>query len=91
MALSLAPHDAANVVWLYLGEARRVAKSMEDLQLAEAPSTVEAGLAISSLKFSHGDPADHFLAATARVLDFTLVTGDEHLMNLQGIRSLPNR
>jgi PIN domain nuclease of toxin-antitoxin system len=68
-----------------------VAKSMEDLQLAEAPFTVEVALAISSMKFPHGDPADHFLAATARVFDLTLVTGDEHLINLPGIRTLPNR
>jgi PIN domain nuclease of toxin-antitoxin system len=68
-----------------------VAKTMQDLQLSEAPLTVEVALAISSIKFPHGDPADHFLAATAKVLDLTLVTGDEHLMHLPGIRVLANR
>ncbi|MFZ1050536.1 MAG: type II toxin-antitoxin system VapC family toxin [Candidatus Sulfotelmatobacter sp.] len=68
-----------------------VAKTMEDLQLTEAPLTVEVALAIPSISFSHGDPADHFLAASAKVFDLTLVTSDEHLMHLPGIRVLANR
>ncbi|MFZ0288369.1 MAG: type II toxin-antitoxin system VapC family toxin [Candidatus Sulfotelmatobacter sp.] len=68
-----------------------VAKTMEDLQLTEAPLTVEVALAIPSTSFSHGDPADHFLAASAKVFDLTLVTSDEHLMHLPGIRVLANR
>ena len=65
--------------------------TMLDLQLTEAPLTIDVALAISSLTFPHGDPADHFLAATARVFDLTLVTGDEHLIGLPGIRTLANR
>jgi len=68
-----------------------VAKTMQDLELTEAPLTVEVALAISSINFPHGDPADHFLAATAKVFDLTLVTADEHLMHLPGIRVLANR
>ncbi|MFZ0732087.1 MAG: type II toxin-antitoxin system VapC family toxin [Candidatus Sulfotelmatobacter sp.] len=68
-----------------------VAKSMQDLELIEAPLTVEVALAISTLNFPHGDPADHFLAATAKVFDLTLVTADEHLIKLPGIRTLTNR
>jgi len=68
-----------------------VAKTMEDLQLTEAPLTVEVALAIPSISFPHGDPADHFLAASAKVFDLTLVTSDEHLMHLPGIRVLANR
>jgi PIN domain nuclease of toxin-antitoxin system len=68
-----------------------VAKTMQDLQVTEAPLTVEVALAISSTNFPHGDPADHFLAATAKVLDLTLVTADEHLLHLPGIRALANR
>jgi PIN domain nuclease of toxin-antitoxin system len=68
-----------------------VAKTMEDLQLTEAPLTVEVALAIALINFPHGDPADHFLAATAKVFDLTLVTGDEHLLHLPGIRVLANR
>jgi PIN domain nuclease of toxin-antitoxin system len=39
----------------------------------------------------HSDPADRFLAATAHVLDLTLVTADERLLGLGEIRSLANR
>ena len=68
-----------------------VAKTMQDFQLIEAPLTVEVALAISSISFAHGDPADQFLAASAKVFDLTLVTADEHLMHLPGIRVLANR
>jgi PIN domain nuclease of toxin-antitoxin system len=68
-----------------------VAKSMEDLKLTEAPLTVEVALAVPSISFSHADPADQLLAASAKVFDLTLVTGDEHLINVPGIRVLANR
>ena len=68
-----------------------VAKTMADLQLTEAPLTVEVALAIASINFPHGDPADHFLAATAKVFALTLVTADEHLIHLPGIHVLSNR
>lgn len=60
-------------------------------QLREAPLTqeiVRTGLALS---LPHADPADRFLAATARVLNLTLVTGDQRLLGLGDIRSLANR
>ena len=75
------PHDVSS--W--------VAKTIEELQINEAPLTVEVALAISSLDFRHGDPADHFLAATARVLDLTLVTADERLLDLPRIKILANK
>ncbi len=68
-----------------------VKKSMSALQLIEAPLTTDVALAISSINFLHGDPADHFLAATAKVFDLTLVTADEHLLRLPGIQVLANR
>lgn len=68
-----------------------VSKSMSDLQLIEAPLTLDVALAIPSINFSHGDPADQFLAATAKVFDLTLITADEHLLRLPGIHVLANR
>jgi PIN domain nuclease of toxin-antitoxin system len=68
-----------------------VGKTLQDLQLSEAPLTVEGALAISSIHVPHGDPADHFLAATAKTFDLTLVTADEQFINLPGIHVLPNR
>lgn len=68
-----------------------VASSMEELRLTEAPLTIEVALAVSELNFPHGDPADHFIAASAKVFDLTLVTADENLIGLPGIRVLANR
>ncbi|HKW56594.1 MAG TPA: type II toxin-antitoxin system VapC family toxin [Candidatus Acidoferrum sp.] len=39
----------------------------------------------------HSDPADRFLAATAQVLDLTLVTADQRLLGLGNIRTMANR
>jgi PIN domain nuclease of toxin-antitoxin system len=68
-----------------------VKKSISDLQLTEAPLTNEVALAIPFISFSHGDPADQFLAATAKVFELTLITADAHLLKVPGIRVLPNR
>jgi len=68
-----------------------VAKTMQDLKLTEAPLTVEVALTISSINFPHGDPADHFIAATAKVFGLTLITADEHLIQLPGVHVLANR
>lgn len=68
-----------------------VKQTMADLELIEAPLTVEIALAISSMNFVHGDPADHFLAATSKVFGLTLVTADENLLQLPGIHVLANR
>ena len=68
-----------------------VAKSMQDLELTEAPLTVDVAVAMSSITFRHGDPADHFLAATAKVFDLTLVTADAQLLHVPGIQILSNR
>jgi PIN domain nuclease of toxin-antitoxin system len=68
-----------------------VAKSTSELQIVEAPLTIEVALAIPSISFSHGDPADHFLAASAKVFDLTLITADDHLLALSDIHVLANR
>jgi len=59
--------------------------------LREAPLTHEIVLAAHQLPLSHSDPADRFLAATAEVLDLTLVTADERLLGLGEIKTLANR
>ncbi|HEY2545090.1 MAG TPA: type II toxin-antitoxin system VapC family toxin [Candidatus Acidoferrum sp.] len=55
-----------------------------------APLTHEIVLASYQLDL-HQDPADRFLAATAQVLDLTLVTADQRLLGLGAIRTLANR
>ena len=60
-------------------------------QLREAPLTSEIVMAGLSLSLPHSDPADRFLAATAKVLGLTLVTADRNLLDLTDIATLPNR
>ena len=57
----------------------------------EAPLTHEIMLAAHKLPLPHRDPADRFLAATAQVLDLTLVTADDRLLGLGEIKTLANR
>jgi len=56
----------------------------------EAPFTHEIALVARQLSM-HQDPADRILAATAEVLDLTLVTADERLLGLGTIRTMANR
>lgn len=43
---------------------------------------------IETLELPHGDPADHFLAATALVYELTLVTLDRHLVSAAWLPTL---
>lgn len=60
-------------------------------QLREAPLTQEIVRIGLALPLPHADPADRFLAATAKVLKLTLVTADQRLLGLGEIASLANR
>lgn len=66
--------------WVYQAAAR----------FLEAPLTNEIVLASFTLAL-HPDPADRFLAATAKVLGLTLVTADHRLLGLGSIATLANR
>lgn len=57
----------------------------------EAPFTHEIALASRRMSLPHGDPADRFLAATAKVLGLTLATADSKLLGLGDIATLANR
>jgi len=57
----------------------------------EAPLTHEIVLAARRLPWTHTDPADRFLAATAQLLRLTLVTADASLLGLGDISTLANR
>ena len=56
----------------------------------EAPLTHEIALVARQLPL-HQDPADRILAATAQVLDLTLITADRRLLELGTIRTMANR
>jgi PIN domain nuclease of toxin-antitoxin system len=57
----------------------------------EAPLTHEIAAVSRRLSLPQRDPADRFLAATAQVLDLTLVTADASLLGLGEIATLGNR
>jgi PIN domain nuclease of toxin-antitoxin system len=59
-------------------------------QLREAPLTQEIVRTGFALALPHADPADRFLAATAKVLKLTLVTANPRLLGLGDIASLAN-
>ena len=61
------------------------------MHFREAPLTHEIVVAALELPLSHPDPADRFLAATAAVLNLTLVTADQRLLGLGAIGTLANR
>lgn len=61
------------------------------VHLREAPLTNEIVVAAQELPFHHSDPADRFLAATAEILNLTLVTADQRLLGLGKISTLANR
>ena len=65
------------------------ARATQDFR--EAPLTHEIVIVSRQLLLPHADPADRFLAATAKVLGLTLVTSDAHLLGLGDISTLSNR
>ncbi len=68
-----------------------VASVLAAVPFKEAPLTHEVAIASASIGVAHADPADRFLAASARVYGLTLVTSDENLLNGHGYKVLPNR
>jgi len=67
---------------------RFLEKVLAEQGYREAPLTHEIALESRRLSLSTEDPADRFLAATAKVGGLTLVTADENLLACPGIRSL---
>ena len=67
-----------------------IARALEATALREAPLTREIALQSRVVDLAHEDPADRFLAATARVLGLTLVTADNRLLRARSFRTLAN-
>jgi PIN domain nuclease of toxin-antitoxin system len=81
-------HDKGRV---YLAADVREWVARNTAPFREAPLTHEIAVAAQQLHLLHRDPADRFLAATAKVLDLTLVTADASLLGLGEIATLGNR
>jgi len=73
---------------LEMDTAEWIAQAASTAPVKEAPLTAEVALAAGQLRLPHRDPADMFLAATAKVFDLTLVTSDAHLLATKGISLL---
>jgi PIN domain nuclease of toxin-antitoxin system len=68
-----------------------VQQSKKELMLQEAPLSWEVADELRYTLLKQRDPADRFLVATARVYELTLVTADESLINVPGLRVVQNR
>ena len=67
-----------------------VERAFADWPIQQAPVTHDIAITTRAVTLPHNDPADRFLAATARCLDLTLVTADEKLINGRGYKVLAN-
>jgi PIN domain nuclease of toxin-antitoxin system len=65
-------------------------EALERAPMKEAPVSYEIAMERRFIDLSHQDPADRFLAATAKVLDLTLVTADDRLMKSRDFSVLAN-
>jgi PIN domain nuclease of toxin-antitoxin system len=68
-----------------------IAELLRRPHLREAPITAEVALATNAFRARHRDPADAFLAATAKVYGLTLVTADAALLASKEIATLAGR
>ena len=65
-------------------------KAMSRCPIVEVPVTFDVVLASRNIDLEHQDPADRFIAATAKVFGLKLVTADRRLLRCPDIEVLPN-
>ena len=58
--------------------------------IVEAPVTVDVAVVSRTIDVEHQDPADRFIAATAKVYGLRLVTADARLLRCRDVEVLPN-
>jgi PIN domain nuclease of toxin-antitoxin system len=75
-------------VKLTMGFEEWIAQALTEFSPREAPLTTEVVLAMSKIHIPSRDPADAFLAATAKVFQLTLVTADTRLRTAKGVSFL---
>lgn len=64
-----------------------IAKVLAEVPFFEAPLTFEAAIDSREVRLPHDDPADRFLAATARTQDLILLTADQRLLDCPDLRT----
>lgn len=65
--------------------------ALREVPMNDAPLNREVALESRRITVPTEDPADRFIAATARVHGLTLVTEDGKLLGLEGVRVLSSR
>ncbi|MBA2457947.1 MAG: type II toxin-antitoxin system VapC family toxin [Gemmatimonadales bacterium] len=70
---------------------RWIGDAVRTIPFHEAALTHEVAVESRRLKLPHRDPADRFLAASAKVYELTLVTADERLLASDEFPVLANR
>jgi len=63
---------------------------LASIAVHEAPLTFQIAAAAALINLPQPDPGDVLLAATASVLDLTLVTTDSQLLGCSWLKTLPN-
>jgi PIN domain nuclease of toxin-antitoxin system len=61
-----------------------------DLDLHEAVLDWKVVHELRFVMLGYNDPADRFLAATAKACDMALITADQRLLQIPGLRTIPN-
>ncbi len=65
-------------------------RALTVVPFTEAPFTFDVADALSTIRLPHADPADLFLAGTAKAFGLTLVTSDRNLLRAKEISALEN-
>jgi PIN domain nuclease of toxin-antitoxin system len=67
-----------------------VKRAVSDLRLQEIPLNWQVAAEMRFILPNHKDPADGFLAATAIAFDLILITADQKLIGIPGLKVLAN-
>jgi PIN domain nuclease of toxin-antitoxin system len=67
-----------------------VTRALTTMPLTEAPLNFEVAAALTAVSLPHADPADHFLAASAKAFGLTLITSDRNLIRAKEISVMEN-
>ncbi len=67
-----------------------VTRALATMPLTEAPLNFEVAAALTGVNLPHADPADHFLAASAKAFGLTLITSDRNLIRTKEISVMEN-
>jgi PIN domain nuclease of toxin-antitoxin system len=65
--------------------------ALEAVPMNEAPLTIDVAIQSRLVDLPHQDPADRFLAATAKVYGLTFVTADDNILSAKTFSLFPNR